>query len=753
MKLFIIFFILFVSFRFEVFGQDPCVEIAITSNAPAVIPCDSTGFNPLTFNAAIQINAAANASDTYDVIQIPYAPFPYAGANNILANQDDIWSNVIALPFPFCFFGNTYTSFVVGANGRISFDLSLASTFDDFTMAGPPIVTAPNATSLDMNNTIMAPFHDIDPGVSGNISWDIYGVAPCRKMVISWNTVPLFLCNNLINTQQVVLNEFNNQIDINIANKEVCIAHNDGLSIEGIQNSTGTVAYVIPGRNSTVWTATNDSWRFQPSGTPYTYSTSYTWIDGATNATLGTGPSVILIPPFPKQLVCEAVVTGGCNNNTSIVRDTTNLNIPKLNADFLYNPRLGCDLDTVDFTNLTAPSTLTTYRWSFGDASPFNTQTNPTHIYGVQNAYTAVLVAKHPICINDTTNKVIDLNHPIDANYIAIEDSICVSDSVQFVNLSTTIGANNMEYLLFDNFWDFGDGNSGTFNTLNVFHKYSSAGTYNITLVITDSLGCQDSIIKTIYVDEFSSNPGLVSLEASPTEVCLGEPIFFTNLTDSGVQRTIYDFGDGNSLINRNNPIHTYNNAGVYTVSYTGFYSVCPDSTYTTVVTVSDKPLLNLGEDTSICPGKTGAIILNNVTNPSQILSWSDGSMGNSLTVSDVGYYWATAANGACEASDSIWVKRDCYLNIPNAFSPNGDGMNDYFLPRQLLSESLTSFNMQVFNRWGELIFKTNSINGRGWDGRYDGKLQPLGTYVYLIEAAWDNNYKNTFQGNFTLIR
>ncbi len=750
-KMIVLFIIAFTSLASQ--GQVPCIEIDITSNAPAVIPCDSSGFTPITFNAATQLNISANETDVYTVVNTPYAPYPFTGGNTILTNQADVWSGVIPMPFSFCFFGNTYSSMLISTCGRISFDLSLAGSFDDYFLTGPPVVTAPDPVNLDMNNTIMGPFHHIHPDIAGTVSWDVYGVAPCRKMVISWNAVPLWTCNTLLNTQQIVLHETSNIIEMNIANKESCMGDLDGLAIQGIQNSTGTTAFTVPGRNSTAWTASNDSWQFKPAGNPYPFTTTYTWIDGSTNATIGTGPSLTVNVPFPQQVICEGTVTGGCTANTFIVRDTALLNIPKLNAAFTYDARLGCTSDTVDFTNTTTPATLTTYRWSFGDASLFNTQVNPSHIYGVQNAYTVVLVAKHPICINDTTNAIVDLNHPITADFTPIKDSFCVADSVQFVNLSVAAGISLSEYLLFNNFWDFGDGSTGSFNTLNVFHKYSSAGTYNIKLVITDSLGCQDSIIKTIYVDEFSSNPGLVSLEASPTEVCLGEPIFFTNFTDQGVQRTIYDFGDGNSLINRNNPIHTYNNAGTYTVSYTGFYSVCPDSTYTTVVTVNDKPLLNLGEDTSICPGKTGAIILNNVTNPSQILSWSDGSMGNSLTVSDVGYYWATAANGACETSDSIWVKRDCYLNIPNAFSPNGDGMNDYFLPRQLLSESLTSFNMQVFNRWGELIFKTNSINGRGWDGRYGGKLQPLGTYVYLIEAAWDNNYKNTFQGNFTLIR
>jgi len=103
--------------------------------------------------------------------------------------------------------------------------------------------------------------------------------------------------------------------------------------------------------------------------------------------------------------------------------------------------------------------------------------------------------------------------------------------------------------------------------------------------------------------------------------------------------------------------------------------------------------------------------------------------------------------------TDSIRIIRDCYLNIPNAFSPDGDGLNDYFLPRELLSSGLKSIKMEIYNRWGENIFSTTSIEGRGWDGKYNGVLQPMSTYVYIIDAEFDNNLKKNFKGNVTLVR
>jgi gliding motility-associated-like protein len=86
-------------------------------------------------------------------------------------------------------------------------------------------------------------------------------------------------------------------------------------------------------------------------------------------------------------------------------------------------------------------------------------------------------------------------------------------------------------------------------------------------------------------------------------------------------------------------------------------------------------------------------------------------------------------------------------------FTPNGDSYNDYFFPKSLLSRALTSFRMQVFNRWGQLLFETTRPDGRGWDGRFNDELQPQGVYVYLIEAVFTNGVAEQYQGNVTLLR
>ena len=111
-----------------------------------------------------------------------------------------------------------------------------------------------------------------------------------------------------------------------------------------------------------------------------------------------------------------------------------------------------------------------------------------------------------------------------------------------------------------------------------------------------------------------------------------------------------------------------------------------------------------------------------------------------------------TTING-CPSSDSITVLNDCYMNLPNVFTPNGDGVNDFFFPRDYLTKGLTAFKMEIYNRWGEIIFSTTKTDGAGWDGKYNGIPQPEGVFIYKMDATFKDGVHEHHQGNFTLLR
>ncbi len=102
------------------------------------------------------------------------------------------------------------------------------------------------------------------------------------------------------------------------------------------------------------------------------------------------------------------------------------------------------------------------------------------------------------------------------------------------------------------------------------------------------------------------------------------------------------------------------------------------------------------------------------------------------------------------EFSDEVTVFVVPY--IPNAFTPNGDGLNDEFRILGLPPENITQFNLQVFNRWGQQVFTSRDIR-QGWDGRMSGEYCPEGEYMWVIYYEDDNKTRTSNKGSLTLVR
>ena len=322
---------------------------------------------------------------------------------------------------------------------------------------------------------------------------------------------------------------------------------------------------------------------------------------------------------------------------------------------------------------------------------------------------------------------------------------ICQDKLINFTNTSIISDGYYGTFL-----WSFGNGVTDT--NKNASYTFLNTGTYTVQLIATDWVPCHDTTTEVVQVDTISG----ISMQLTDTVICEGTYITYSSLY-AGVGNTgnLWNFGDGTSLANANPVMHAFDATGVFTVTVTADYRACPDTSISRTVTVFPQPSIYLGADTSICLGSEPITLADNVNagNPAASWLWNTGQTTSSITIVAPGIYYATVNINNCYASDTISVASNCYMDIPNAFTPNGDGVNDYFFPRQLLTKGLATFSMNIYDRWGELIFQSTSLDGKGWDGKFNGIDQPSGVYVYVIDATFIDGQKEHHQGNITLLR
>ena len=164
--------------------------------------------------------------------------------------------------------------------------------------------------------------------------------------------------------------------------------------------------------------------------------------------------------------------------------------------------------------------------------------------------------------------------------------------------------------------------------------------------------------------------------------------------------------------------------------------------------TIACTILSPLGNDTILCEGDTFQL---RPTIPNSTFVWQDGSTLPAYTVTQPGKYWVSVNTGVCVGADTVTIgyqKCSGELFIPNSFSPNGDGINDLFR----IPGFLQDFEMKIYNRWGLPLFSTKSMQD-GWDGRVNGTIQPMETYVYIIQYNEIANKRKLARGTVTLIR
>ena len=353
-----------------------------------------------------------------------------------------------------------------------------------------------------------------------------------------------------------------------------------------------------------------------------------------------------------------------------------------------------------------------------------------------------------------------------DINPEFISDTIhCVDGVLQFTDQS--ILPTFHQSTISDWLWDFGDGQQSTLQ--NPTHSYSSAGQYDISLTIFTVDSCESTINKPLHIEIFDLEPSF----DFDSIVCDKNEVNFTPLNTIPehipleIDSYLWDFGDGQESTLQN-PSHIYSDTGQYNVTLhitldNGCsYSTTNPSVITVKLLTIDMMLLT---DSIWYPFDfpAEAYTLNTGFDSLQwYLDYEPVSNEEQIefylgTTDEVQYIDLTLKGwqGNCEATITKQIKLTNYedFNIPNAFTPNGDGINDVFKPIGRQVENAEYFEFKIHNRWGEQVYFSND-NEAGWNGiNKRGKKVSAGVYVWNLELQSKISGRQSYNGWVKLIK
>jgi len=426
------------------------------------------------------------------------------------------------------------------------------------------------------------------------------------------------------------------------------------------------------------------------------------------------------------------------------------ISLAPLQTDIDISDTLGCVPFTTTFTGV-SPLATTRYFWFFGDGDSAS-GTMVTHTFVDTGTYRILQVSiDSNACVN------IDSNYAtvvvIDDFVIALFDVNTINDCdsdlyVQMVDQSI----HAVEYL-----WDFGDGTTAS-TAQNPDHHYYLPGTYTITLIVTDTTRCHplDTISRIVTL-----KPNAVA-DFTLADVCDGAAVKFTNTSTQANATYSWSFGD-NTFDTLTNPVHTYGTSGTYIVNL-----AIRDTASCNVVDTVAKPVIVYAQPIAnfILTRDTYKfeedIYLQNTSINANTYNWSFGDDNTSTDFSPTYQYkksigWhqicleAYILNAPCRDTicDSVFISFIPLIGVPNAFSPNGDGINDRVFVE---GRGIVALEFRIFNRWGQQVYYSTDQK-EGWDGVYKGERQELEVYTYLVRARFINEVRKELKGNITLLR
>ena len=433
---------------------------------------------------------------------------------------------------------------------------------------------------------------------------------------------------------------------------------------------------------------------------------------------------------------------------------------PKPTINGIAYDTVGCVPLTVNLSDTLNKGKL--YIWIYGDGTPNDTtrSSSVSHVFNQVGTFRITEIAIDTATCNFSDTAYLSIrvgDNKGNLNFIANKLPPCDSLKYSFYNLSTpTRGSfSNRSFQ-----WIFGDGTSViSAGTDSVTHTYSGAGSYIVSLKLIDTAFCNfnDTVQKLLRV-----SPVLKAIFATPSDGCAPYLASFSNTSLGGTVFT-WSFGDGSPAIEDDSAVvtHYYPNPGNYIVSLHAFDSTTCNHTSDTSFTIGVHAAPIAAFSWSPNPPKENTYTqFTNLSLGATHYLWNFGDGETSIDKDPNHLYLETNTFRAClTAYNDFGCSRDTcmdvltfitpLLDVPNAFTPGRFGINGVI---KVIGFGITQMNWSIYNRWGERVFVSHSIND-GWNGFFKGKLQPEDVYTYTLEVSFSNGKKLRKTGDITLLR
>lgn len=472
-------------------------------------------------------------------------------------------------------------------------------------------------------------------------------------------------------------------------------------------------------------------------------------------------PSCSYSNPGTYTVTLIAEPSSNCNDTAQIIVTV----MPEPQATF--SSVNVCEGTLTPFTDQSTISsgTISDWDWDFGIFSS-NADTsdlqNPTYGYPTAGTYFVTLTCTSANGCTSSAFQMVTVNANPTANFTA--NTVCIGSPTTFTDMSVA-GSGNLSVWG----WDYGDGSP--FGTgQNTTHTYTNDSTYNVTLIVQNSNGCLDTVI----LQAVTAPQPVVLFDADDYAGC---PVLCVNFQDQttiasgSITGWTWDFGDSTQSFTQN-PNHCYSQTGLYTVSLTttsnqgciqtlvfpNMIEVYPvphaSFTATPMLTTVSQTHVEFFDLSSGSPVSwfwdfgDGATLADTAITQNAFYDYSQ-EYGSNYDV----YLLVTNQYGCTDDTTiEVIVEPEFTFYIPNAFTPNADGINDVFFGTGI---GIAKYEMWIFDRWGNLIFTCTDLNTT-WDGTVQGKggdLCQIDTYVWKVAITDVFDKRHKYIGHVSLIR